>query len=296
MARRIIVTVGMGRWPFDRLLRAITPLCRDHEVFAQTGTSAVVPPCPHAPFVDADVLDERLREADVVITHAGNTVRVVQRMGRVPIAVAREASRGEMGNDHQVAYLQSDARGPVIVAQGELDDLSDLVDRYDELAAAEQASHPVSDPVDPATLRRRIDTGLSARLGMASWIEAHLEHRPGRCLLVTPPPDRGTVALPAPRAGTEITSRIRRSRGHFPTVVMIDVEPSEARGWALEAAHILAPDGLLLLASRPALRSSGSAIELLAAVEQAGWEPVERSVARDGRFRRRHLLAARRRS
>jgi hypothetical protein len=38
---RVLVTVGMGPWPFDRLIEAITPLCAEHEVFAQTGTSSV---------------------------------------------------------------------------------------------------------------------------------------------------------------------------------------------------------------------------------------------------------------
>src|SRR5215468_8253051 len=100
----VLVTVGMGAWPFDRLIRAIIPLCAVHRVFVQTGTSRIAPPCPHAPFLPYADLIERIRAADVVITHAGNTVRLVQRAGKVPIAVARRASLGEMSNDHQVAY------------------------------------------------------------------------------------------------------------------------------------------------------------------------------------------------
>lgn len=112
----ILVTVGMGPWPFDRLLAAVAPLCEEHEVFAQTGTSGVRPPCPHAPFLALDDLRERLAAADIVVTHAGNTVRLVQRLGRVPIAVAREHARGEMGNDHQVAYLRAEERAGRVVA------------------------------------------------------------------------------------------------------------------------------------------------------------------------------------
>ena len=37
--------------------------------------------------------------------------RLVQRAGKVPIAVARRAARGEMGNDHQVAFLRREATG-----------------------------------------------------------------------------------------------------------------------------------------------------------------------------------------
>ena len=35
----VVVTVGMGRWPFDRLVRAAAALGAEHDVFIQTGTS-----------------------------------------------------------------------------------------------------------------------------------------------------------------------------------------------------------------------------------------------------------------
>ena len=47
----VFVTVGMGPWPFDRLVRAVARLCDEHEVFVQTGTSSVTPPCPYRPFL-----------------------------------------------------------------------------------------------------------------------------------------------------------------------------------------------------------------------------------------------------
>lgn len=112
---RILVTVGMGPWPFDRLIGAISPLCAEHEVFAQVGTASISPPCPHRPFVPFSELESRIKAAHVVITHAGNTVRLVQRAGKVPIAVARQAALGEMANDHQAEYLRlEEATGPVM--------------------------------------------------------------------------------------------------------------------------------------------------------------------------------------
>jgi SAM-dependent methyltransferase/UDP-N-acetylglucosamine transferase subunit ALG13 len=129
----VFVTVGMGPWPFDRLLEALPDVCARHDVFAQTGTSTVEPPCPHAAFLGYEETQRRLAEADVVITHAGNTVRLVQRLGKVPIAIAREASLGEMRNDHQVAYLRSEvAAGRVVALEGPLDDLADAVSRHPE--------------------------------------------------------------------------------------------------------------------------------------------------------------------
>jgi SAM-dependent methyltransferase/UDP-N-acetylglucosamine transferase subunit ALG13 len=129
----VFVTVGMGPWPFDRLLAALPEVCAGHDVFVQTGTSKLTPPCPHASFLGYEETQRRLAEADVVITHAGNTVRLVQRLGKIPIAVAREAARGEMRNDHQVAYLRSEvAAGRVVALDGTLDTLPDAVSRHPE--------------------------------------------------------------------------------------------------------------------------------------------------------------------
>jgi UDP-N-acetylglucosamine transferase subunit ALG13 len=143
---RILVTVGMGRWPFDRLIRALRPLCAEHEVFAQTGTSTVQPPCPHQQFVPYSDLQERIANAEVIITHAGNTVRLVQRAGKVPIAVARRASLGEMGNDHQVAYLRLEERTGPVVAVWEPDDLQPTVATH----AARQTQLLRERPLPPA--------------------------------------------------------------------------------------------------------------------------------------------------
>ena len=127
----MFVTVGMGPWPFDRLLAALPAVCAAHDVFVQRGTSTVALPCPHAPFLGYDETQRRIAEADVVITHAGNTVRLVQRLGKIPITVAREAARGEMRNDHQVAFLRTEvAAGRVVALDGALEALADAVSRH----------------------------------------------------------------------------------------------------------------------------------------------------------------------
>jgi SAM-dependent methyltransferase len=112
----ILVTVGMSQWPFDRLIKAVIPLCHEHSVFAQTGESTIVLPCQYAPYIPYEELIQRISTADIVITHAGNTVRLVQRAGKVPIAVARTASEREMSNDHQVDYLRQEAESGRVVA------------------------------------------------------------------------------------------------------------------------------------------------------------------------------------
>lgn len=123
----------MGRWPFDRLISAIEPWCRDHDVFAQIGTSSVRPSCAHRDFIGSEEFVARLAAADIVITHAGNTVRLVQRQGSVPIAVAREARFGEMGNDHQVHYLRREERFGRVISVWDVERLDDAVREHDRL-------------------------------------------------------------------------------------------------------------------------------------------------------------------
>lgn len=126
----VFVTVGMSRWPFDRLLEAIRPLCGSHRLMVQTGWSDVSLPCTTERFLPFDATLEYLRSSDVVICHAGNTVRLVQRLGKVPIAMAREAARGEMCNDHQVAYLRHEETVGRVVAAWDAGELPSLVTRH----------------------------------------------------------------------------------------------------------------------------------------------------------------------
>ena len=153
----ILVTVGMGRWPFDRLVAAIGPICAEHRVFAQIGTASVVPPCPHARFLSYQELLDRIAAADVVVTHAGNTVRLVQRAGKVPIAVARLAANGEMGNDHQVAYLWEEAASGPVVAVWDVAELAEAVRRHPVVQARLLAERPLPSPADPDRVAAILD-------------------------------------------------------------------------------------------------------------------------------------------
>jgi SAM-dependent methyltransferase/UDP-N-acetylglucosamine transferase subunit ALG13 len=153
----IVVTVGMGSWPFDRLLKAIAPLCRDHRVFAQTGTSRLTPPCDHRPFVPYPQLLERIQAPDVVVTHAGNTVRLVQRLGKLPVVVARRAGLGEMANDHQVEYLRHEERHGRVIAVWDVDQLPDVVGVHGHAEARLAAEPPLGPPADAAVVADRLD-------------------------------------------------------------------------------------------------------------------------------------------
>lgn len=148
----ILVTVGMGPWPFDRLLTAVRPLCTDFEVFAQVGPSSVELPFAHADYLPYDALVQRMKSADVIITHAGNTVRLAQRMGKLPVAVARQASLGEMANDHQVDYLRDEEAQGRVLAVWDVARLADAVrDQVPQgFDMTESALPPVADESEVA--------------------------------------------------------------------------------------------------------------------------------------------------
>ena len=143
----IFVTVGMNRWPFDRLLEAVRPLCASHNLVVQSGTSNVKLPCSTYRFLPFQDFLDQIEKADIVITHAGSTVRVVQRKGKVPIAMARQASRGEMANDHQVDYLRYEEQQGWVVPLWEAADLPRLVETHLTTQARIMASRPLSQKV-----------------------------------------------------------------------------------------------------------------------------------------------------
>lgn len=153
----IFVTVGMSAWPFDRLITAVLPLCDEHNVFIQSGVSTVALPCEHVPFLPYPEFQERIRQADVVITHAGNTVRLVQRAGKVPIVIARTSAHNEMPNDHQVEYLQYEARAGRIVAVWNVDELPLVVNKHAAIEAAMLTQRPVSAPVEPSNVSQQLN-------------------------------------------------------------------------------------------------------------------------------------------
>lgn len=126
----IFVTVGMGRSPFDRLLRAVERLEVDEPIVVQYGASRVRPRnavCHQ--FLEFHNLTEYVRAARVVVTHAGvGSIMVALANDKRPIVVPRVRRLGEVNDDHQaplarllheaglVTLLHDEARLPDVVA------------------------------------------------------------------------------------------------------------------------------------------------------------------------------------
>jgi SAM-dependent methyltransferase/UDP-N-acetylglucosamine transferase subunit ALG13 len=255
----IFVTVGMGPWPFDRLLDAVRTLCSEHDVFVQRGTSEVDLPCASEPFIGYHECQRRMRDADVVVMHAGNSVRLAQRMGKTPIIVAREADRGEMRNDHQVPYATREGEvGRAITLTGDSDVLGKaLVDvvasgasqrerRVLRAASAERAATLLRQLPEWRRRSGPFDRHPTARY---RWAFDHLRDRLGRHL------ELGIGSGEFLRALADETT--------------LEVVAADAHGGYLEAAHASNPD-LTLVQSQfplPFAEASFDSVSLLDVLE-----------------------------
>ena len=281
----VFVTVGMGPWPFDRLIGSLQQVCATHDVFAQTGTSDVVPPCPHKAFLGYEETQRRIAGADVVITHGGNTVRLVQRAGKLPLAIAREAARGEMRNDHQALYLRQEAaRQRAIVLDGDLCGLADAVDRHLALQRRLQQNVPPLREVDPTSLCDLLERAADSRVADSNpfignptaryrWAFDQLRDRTGRHLdvgigdatflsvlhqktsmrVVGVDPHAGYLADARRQWPDLVLAHVRDelpfASGTFDSVSMLDVleHTSDERVTLAEVHRVLRPGGLLVL-------------------------------------------------
>jgi UDP-N-acetylglucosamine transferase subunit ALG13 len=125
----IFVTVGTTHFPFDRLLSAVSSLETDEELVVQRGPSEV--PFDRGRVIDFlsfDELNDLVREATTVISHAGvGSIMVALSHGKRPIVVPRLERYGEAVDDHQLQVAELlDTAGRVTVVR-DLADLTDLV-------------------------------------------------------------------------------------------------------------------------------------------------------------------------
>ncbi len=134
----IFVTVGQIN-RFDRLVRAVDTWAGDTgraDVFAQVGEGGYTPQhCESVELLGPDVFREKIRESELVISHAGmGTILNVMQAGTPMLVMPRLARFHETRNDHQIASARAfRERGGIAVAADEpelremLDDLETLI-------------------------------------------------------------------------------------------------------------------------------------------------------------------------
>ena len=100
----ILVAVGSSQFPFDRLLRSVEALNGSEEVVVQHGPSSVRPAGARCvSFLSFDELGALVRDARVVVTHAGvGSILLALTHGKRPYVVPRRRAFGETVDDHQV--------------------------------------------------------------------------------------------------------------------------------------------------------------------------------------------------
>ena len=134
---RVVVSLGTSRtYGFRRLLEHLAPLLHDcgAEVLWQTGTTDTtgLPVLGARAAVPAAELGAAMREADLVVAHAGTGVALeALQAGKLPLLVPRRAEFGEHVDDHQeqIAGMLR-ARGLAVVRE------ADAIGPDDFLAAA----------------------------------------------------------------------------------------------------------------------------------------------------------------
>jgi UDP-N-acetylglucosamine transferase subunit ALG13 len=143
---KVVVTLGTYRgYSFMRLVRRLLEvLPAEAEVLWQTGDTDVsgLGIAGHEAIPEGD-LSEAMREADLVIAHAGvGTALAAFEVGKCPLLVPRRFSLGEHVDDHQVQIAADlDERGLAISVDADELSLEDLV-----AAAARSVDSPAQAP------------------------------------------------------------------------------------------------------------------------------------------------------
>lgn len=129
----IFVTLGSQKFQFNRMLIEIDKLIDEgkitEEVFAQIGASDYKPKnFKYSDFLTQDEFKNYMKNADLVITHAGTGAIVTAlKNDKLVIAIPRLAKYGEHVDDHQVQLIDEFKELNFIEPVYEMDDLKKAI-------------------------------------------------------------------------------------------------------------------------------------------------------------------------
>lgn len=131
----ILVAVGNATQGFRRLLDAVEEMAgqgvfADQPVFIQSGHNPAFRSSHSVleDFLPMERFEEMIRQADLVICHAGaGTLINVLRSGKVPVVMPRRMKYGEHVDDHQVELVRTLASEGRVIPAFEPDDLPEAV-------------------------------------------------------------------------------------------------------------------------------------------------------------------------
>jgi UDP-N-acetylglucosamine transferase subunit ALG13 len=143
----IFVTVANATQRFSRLLKAVDELAGkgvfgSEVVFIQSGNNPNFLPshCKHEPFLGTDDFAQKVREANLIICHAGaGTLLHALHAGKVPVVMPRRKKYCEHVDDHQLELVQALASEGRVIPANEPEDLPGAIEealrRNKQLAA-----------------------------------------------------------------------------------------------------------------------------------------------------------------
>jgi len=143
------VSVGNAKQPFRRLLDAVVTLVNElpQPVVVQQGNSRFSGTgCVVRPFMDMVEFEECIRQAELIISHAGaGSIIHAIRAGKIPVVIPRLVEYAEIVDDHQVEFARALAESGRIVLVQEPNDLMEAVRE----AMSRQRSAHTSNSVPP---------------------------------------------------------------------------------------------------------------------------------------------------
>ena len=190
----IFITVGTNETPFDRLVEAAAALPGDEPLFVQHGSSQVA----HGrgewrAFLSFEEMEAAMREARVVVTHAGvGSILLALKCGRHPLVMPRRGARGEAVDDHQLVLARRLAESGAVT----------VVESAEELhAAVATAGAPV---------RKVTPLRPSAAAGLAQELQAYLAgHAGAPAALPAAAPAPAPVAVPTAPVASAADAPVR---------------------------------------------------------------------------------------
>lgn len=120
---KVLVTVGLERKPFDRMLRAVDEAVGKgwipSDTLVQRGHTLF--PCQYCkpiPFLSFDELRDAVRQTDLVIAHGGvGSVLLALEEGKIPLVIPRRRDLGEHVDNHQIEFVKRmEGEGRVMAA------------------------------------------------------------------------------------------------------------------------------------------------------------------------------------
>ena len=123
----ILVTVSTGH--FDPLISECSRLSDRYNFYGQIGCSKVVPKFPYIKTLSQTSLNEKMREAELVISHAGTgMLTMLYKLQKKAIVIPKQIRYGE-SNDGQIELARKWSELGLAILCMNVEDLSNAIER-----------------------------------------------------------------------------------------------------------------------------------------------------------------------